>query len=443
MDFIEQSGIDISGAILTLAIAMILHIFILRRLTVTIFDPVSYVAIFAVFSLAIIHTLASFNLEIYAWLSFAIFWLGVLLAAPKLGGQLAAQVFSEGLANAERELTLKLVVGFSAALLVGANALLWINSGVPALSDNPSLAKSELYEGGFGFVRRLNWALGVFALFGTLLLFLRRPGLLWAMVLVILLVILGLGGGKSSLLPAVFVLGLLIAHPHSSISRRRQRLGRKLLVGAVPLAIVAAMATLFTEAGDIDGALQKFIIRLFSFGDVMIYWSVDDIRREILSRYDSFSYLGHLLNPILGIFRLADYKIPLGNELVSYSLGVGQEIASALGPNIPFYITGDIFFGNIIGLLYSFVIGLVFGVIRKVFVQSSSQRPFSFCIAGTILILSSALPIQDDLFVGYIFDLFVPVCVIYALSLTLIRASTFARSTANTRFLPTEFATEQ
>ena len=90
MDLIDQSGLDIAGAMFALIVAGVVHVIIVRRLTTTLFDPVFYVALAGVFSIATTHTLASLGVEIYVWLAFAAFWFGVLMVSPKLGVPCAA-----------------------------------------------------------------------------------------------------------------------------------------------------------------------------------------------------------------------------------------------------------------------------------------------------------------------------------------------------------------
>lgn len=419
MDFLDGTGLDIVGALGVLLAAALVHVAVLRRLTTTLFDPVCYVALAGVFTLGISHVVAPGAPEAMVWLSYALFWLGVLIVAPKLGSVAA----TAAPAAPGPEIVLRLVVAMSVLLVVAMNLWFWLSAGIPAFSDNPTLAKGELYQGSFGFVRRLNWGLGVFALFGSLLLYFRHATAIWLIATVMLLGVAALGGGKGSLLNAVFVVGLTMAHPRSSIDGARARLGRRALITLSPLAVVAALAILLVEAGSPSGALQRLLIRLFYFGDIMLYWSDADIRREFLSLYRPADYPGHLLNPLLGLFRIVEYKSPIGNDIVSYSLGVGEEISAVLGPNTPFYIMGPIFFGPAGGLVYAFLTGCVFGWLRRCFVRASIARPLSFCTWGAILIVAVALPTQDDLFVGMVGDLLIPLGGLGLVAVTLVRAS--------------------
>jgi hypothetical protein len=434
MEFLDQAGLDIMGAIGALVIAAIAHVIIVRRLTTTLFDPVCYVAFAGIFAIGITTILAPLALIVQIWLAFAAFWLGVLLVAPRLGGPRLGGLAGRGGGRApvpptaEQLLLLRMVVGLSAVVIIAANLLLWVRVGVPAFSDNPTLAKGELYEGGFGFVRRLNWGLGIFSLFGSFLIFFHSPrsfwpGALWALFLAGLMLVAALGGGKGSLLPALYVIGLLTAHQGAAIGGARLRSARSLLLALAPLALAAALAILWIEAGSLGGAAQKLVIRLFYFGDVMLYWGDDDLRREITSRYSASGYPAHLFNSLLGMFRIVDYQVPIGNEMVNYTLGVGDELAAALGPNTPFYVMGQLFFGSFGGLIYAFSVGLIFGAIRRVFIAASFRRPLHFCIWGTIVILSVALPTEDALFIGVLSDFLLPLAVLVLLCVALVRAA--------------------
>jgi hypothetical protein len=118
---------------------------------------------------------------------------------------------------------------------------------------------------------------------------------------------------------------------------------------------------------------------------------------------NALDYLPALLNSVTGALRISDYTLPLGSQMVQISLSLDQEVSESLGPNVPFYVKGQIYFG-LAGLLYALLVGMGLGAIRNAFNRASPERPLRLCVLGTLVILSPALAIEDSFFVTVLFD---------------------------------------
>jgi hypothetical protein len=113
-------------------------------------------------------------------------------------------------------LILDIVLIIASSILIIANIFLYLKKGtLPILSENPTEAKVKLYTGGFGIIRRINFALSYFALTIPLLKlfhpFLKigiKKKLYYFIVLFISTLIIISMGSKSSLL---LVLNILFA----------------------------------------------------------------------------------------------------------------------------------------------------------------------------------------------------------------------------------------
>jgi hypothetical protein len=133
-------------------------------------------------------------------------------------------------------------------------------------------------------------------------------------------------------------------------------------------------------------------------------------------------YPAHLLNPLLGMLRLAEYQSPLGNLMVQQSLGVSERLSEALGPNTPFYVKGELFFGPVFALGYSFLVGATAAWLRRSFEACHWSSPVTFCLRGTLFLMIPALAMEDSLFISMVLDMLLVVIPVFFLAAGLILA---------------------
>ena len=427
---ISNDVVDITQGIGLTALLAYIHFLILRNLVVYIFDPLVYIAVFSVFSLSlggIVMPLAQFWIQIAG---FAIFWGALYVTAPA-----ARRLPSRGVAALPAPAALshfQLTIHLSIALVLLANCLLWLQAGVPALSDDPTLAKSELVTGGLGFVRRINWGLAIYALFGSILMLMTTRRIQWLLAVGILSGVSMLGGSKGALLPLLYALALSLSHTSVGIRPETRRRALRWGLLLAPVAAFAALAILLIEAGgSLSLAAQGLVIRLFFFGDITLYWQDDQIRTHFMRQFTAADYPMHLLNPVIALFRLVPFDVPIGNQIVVHSLGFGEDLGGVLGPNTPFYVKGQLFFGMAGMLIYAATVGLVVGLIRRRFSVTSFSSPTEFAAWGTILILSIAAPIEDALFISTVVDFGLAFLLVTAGIAVLKQASLVGRAVSN------------
>jgi hypothetical protein len=118
---------------------------------------------------------------------------------------------------------------------------------------------------------------------------------------------------------------------------------------------------------------------------------------------------------VLGALRLTDYGIPIGNQFVRSTLPVGTDFSESLGPNLPFYVRGELYFGAVFAPLHAFIIGVIFGYLRRRFITYRGHSLLMYSLLSFAVVLSLTLPTEEGLAVGQVFDfviLFLPIYVL-------------------------------
>lgn len=395
--------INIAVATFTFLIALFAQGLLVRRHFSGILDPLAYFIITSSFSVTLAATLIDdISILVRVVIYFIFFWLGFLVTTPPPQNPKLTNIGY----RIRKDSYFSIIVATGVLIVVIANIFAWQRVGIPVFSTDPSLQKSESLTDGLGVVRRINWGLGTFLFMGSVFWALFNRSKIAFLCLAVLALVSTFNGSKSALLPMIFALGLFINRPFlnsqsASITDPVRSLSRyALAVAAIPILIV-----LFIESNGVSEAAIALGTRLLYFGDALLYWSDPDLRQHFKSANPSSSYLTHLFGGVLGAMRLVPYSPPMGNDFVQFSLRVGQEISDALGPNIPFYVKGEVFFGPIFAAAYSAVVGVAVGFFRRLFFQKSLSSLTSYTVFATLAGLSITLPVEDSLMVNRFFDL--------------------------------------
>ena len=391
---------DTNAIVLYLLCALLVQCFWLRRHIFGIFDPLLYYVVSSAFAITL--TALTADTPSVLWrviLYFVFFWAGFSLAFRKAPRPLPARKLYVG--NIDFFVRLILV---GMVVMIVLNAIGWIASGIPLMSSNPSIEKVDNLTGGLGFIRRFNWGVGVFVLIGSLYWVLAARSTASVAVLATVSLMTALGGSKSALLPVLFAAGLYTTRPFRS--NKSPAFSRQLTL-AFPiialLAIAPVFAVLLVENGGLKQAFSALVIRLLYFGDVMLYWGHQDVRNAFAG-LGPLDYPGHLFNGITGLLRITGYDTPLGTSMVNSTLSRLTELDSSIGPNTPFYVKGEVFFGPFLAPLYAFGVGTVFKWFRVKFFRYTGHSLTRYSVLATLVILAGALPIEDSLFVSQLFD---------------------------------------
>lgn len=402
---------------LGLVLAATLQLYFLRRRMNNIADPLLYFVLTSAFSLGLgVHSVDS--VEVYARIVFyfCCLYIGFFSAIgkPKIPAQPLVM-----LTGAHH---LKLVIVIGCTLYFMANLVVWAKSGLIILSGDPSLYKSTAYDGGLGIVRRINWAFGVFVLVAATYWYIwerSKIALAWLGLATLTSIS---GGSKSSLLPIIFALGLYFLNPFSPASSAQKMPNRRSLVYVALLAIIPVAAVLLIEHGSPDLAATALLQRLFFFGDILLYWGQQDLRAHF-ANLGLMDYLRDSFGSLLGMLRVTDYRTPMGNQFVQFSLPFGTDFSDSLGPNLPFYVRGELYLGPWFAPIHAFTVGWVFGRIRRAFTTYRGANLLNYTLAAFAVCLSSALPIEEGLAIGQVMDFLVIYLFVHVLALLIIVAA--------------------
>ncbi|WP_310564650.1 hypothetical protein [Hydrogenophaga sp.] len=394
--------INITTAVLTFIIALFIQAHVTRRHLSGILDPLTYFIVTSSFAVTLAATLVN---DAYIFSRVAIylffFWLGFFITSPSSKNRDTTKTEH----RIRKDASFSIIITTGVLLVITANIFAWQRAGVPLFSIDPSLQKSESLKDGLGIVRRLNWGLGTFLFMGSVFWILFNQSKIAVTYLTSLALVAILNGSKSALLPIVFAIGLFLKNPFlnnklNSIKEHTRSLSRyTLIIAAVPV-----LAVFLIESDDITEAAIALGTRLLYFGDALLYWSDSELRQHFKSIHPPHSYPMHLFGGILGATRLVPYSAPIGNDFVQFSLRVGQELSDSLGPNVPFYVKGEIFFGTVFAAAYSTIIGMAIAFFRRIFSQREYSNLTSYTIAATLAGLSMTLPVEDSLMINRIFD---------------------------------------
>lgn len=408
--------IDPIVAIASLLLILGLQLAVVRRHVGSILDPLLYFVVTTSFAL----TLAVAWVDDAALVSrvigyFASFWLGFHFVMRACRGTVPVAQRDAGELTPDRLFPLLMVIGV--LFLLAMNAAAWAASGIPVLSKDPSLQKVEALTGGLGFVRRYNWGLGVFLFIGSIYWYLFERSRLAIVCFLVVALVTILGGSKSAFLPVVFAMGLYLLRPFRNRSGRTwgeviQRSAKYLLL----LAMVPVVLVFVLESEDLSAASTALVVRLLYFGDAMLFWSKMDLRQHFMALVQPIDYPTHLLGGLLGMLRIVPYEVPLGNQFVQFSLRAGEELSGSLGPNTPFYVKGELFFGVVFAPLYAATVGAVVAAFRCAFLGVDRPTLMRYTLAASLLTLSMTLPTEDSLFMGRLGDFFLFYAPVYVLA---------------------------
>jgi hypothetical protein len=411
-------GID--GGLLLLSTLVFTAIFVLLywRHILSLFDPLNLFIVGEISaSVLMINTVT----DHYWWYEFFFFQLAFFLgfscnALPKASVRVADSKKTPWLTIHPLEFSvLEGAVALLFIVSVVANLYLGATSGFPVFSSDAGVgAKVSEFVGGLGWIKRMNGGMGYFIPCASLVLYVcGRRTRLWLMVAAIETLFVSLSGSKSSIMVLVFMFAYLTHHRGFSTMPAIAGL-KKWTKPVMFVAGIWAVTVLAAEGGTWTDAWSKFLVRIVAYGDVVLFYYRPGIIQDF-SGHTAFEFIGYVLNPILGMLRLAPYQDPLGYRMVTDIVGE-RALATILGPNTCFYVAADIFFGPIGGLFYSAVLGYLFSYVRRLFFCKRGLGLIGFTSLFTVSMLVFALPIDTQYFVSLMSDTFLLVFAAIAIS---------------------------
>lgn len=399
-----EIGYDILGESVIYASGFFLvYYFCYRRYIYSVFDPL----FIYVFGLSFSSVLVVFTLSdrpayfIHFFLCHACLFLGFSLLNYLLKRRRIDPGSNLFPLNFNDYKILRTLVYFLFGFYCLVNLILLYTSGFALLSDDPTIAKVENFAQGFGIILKINWGIGGFIVAGLLFLILSELRTFDLWLLLIVTVLTALEGSKSSLLRILITYALIANHPVFYYKRQVIDKIRMLL----PVGFIALFSVFFIvlvkESTDSEQAFFAFVRRLLYGADSTLYFYAP-VNEQYFSRFRFWEYPSHLFNQIFGFLRLVPYQEALGNVMVQNVLP--NNTGTIVGPNTPYYIEGQIYFGYYGGFAYSFMVGSMYALIRLYFFKSNYYSAFWLVLICCICQQASALTVEVTLFLTQAFD---------------------------------------
>lgn len=401
---------DLWPVLLSTSVIFLVLLLLFRKHIFHVFDPLLYFLVTQAFSIEMaflaikdIHLLSNFLLSQFLFSSGFFLSAGRALTKPEKSNA----IFFNKVKTFDIS-ALKWYVFFATILLIIGNLILIKQKGIALFAADPSAAKVEDFtEGtGLGIVRRMNSGLLYFVALLLIYLLIYKKQLRYGFMVLILIMFTALSGSKSSLIFFVFLSAFFFC-----FKDLKKDSTVKKLKAASYFIIIASFALLGIILGggskSFNDILLSLGVRFLYYGDaIMYYFNHDTI--HYFSNNNFFTFLYDELNYILGFFRLVPYNESINFRVINYYYNMPTNMT--FGPNIPYYIKGNIYFGFIGGLIFSFITGYCVGFIRWLFYMvvrnRSSSVAFSMIIIYLNLIVYS-LPQDSLLFSSKIFDIFI------------------------------------
>lgn len=399
-------SIKILATFLSIGLYLVGLIWLLRCKTSSLFDPLTYCSLALYVSLIMAAVFLNGAQFILIFIYYLIFLFVLAIGLPYRKAY-CRQVFSFQSGGTSDALLI-----ISVIVLLLANSLVWIERGIPVFSEDPNKVKTLFYTGGYGIVRRINWGLGQYVIILAVLNLLAKKNTLSVIVFLLASGIQITTGNKGDLLGILFLVGLLSLYKKSDFNSAVKDMS-VWLVGLACLPVVLV----FAKYADSPTVFLSLVVeRLVGFGDLIFYWRLDYLREYFSNLYSAGEYFGHLFNPVMGMLRISEYNLPIGNLMVAYSLPIGESVYSAYGPNTLFYVKGQLFFGPVGGAIYVSFLSLFFCYVRRLLLGLSNAS--SPVVAGVFFINSLSFSIfgEDSLFLSKVIDLLIILAPLYLLS---------------------------
>lgn len=297
-------------------------------------------------------------------------------------------------------------------LYIAANLIVFSVNGIPLLSPVPTSAKVAYFKDGFGLVRKINWTIGGFLITGLLYLYLLEKKRLYLMGLGLVAVGLVFEGSKSSLLRIIFAFTLLVYHPLLRSQTRLLKSFRRFIPYGIGALAVVFLGILSRENNGLTSALSAFLKRLLYSGDPVLYYYLP-VNQIHFAEYGPADYLTYVTNQITGFLRLTPYWDAFGNVMLRNILPPGTPPDQYVGPNTPFYIEGQIFFGYFGAFILSGILGVLVGGIRRMYFRYRGASAFWFIFLCYLCQIATTLFIDTRMGVGFLFDVFVFILPVY------------------------------
>ena len=424
MHFIEHLDI---GLLYILISAIIVFIF-LKKHIYSIFDPLFFMMILGTCAYSTVFYLYHFNfINDYYFYSFIftqlLFFIGFILNKP---------ITKKDFANCNKVfITHKatpaiFIYMFSSFLFVITQLIVYYVSGIPLLMAS----RLEIFTGGSGyeFLGRIIYVTSIISLSFAIyrILFIRKKIIhhLWDyFIIVFSLLVAVLSGGKAAILSIIFIMFLTTFFSRkitndTYIIKKINKIGIIFFLMAVP----ASLFTIYVQSGleNINEIVISLALRFIHTGDIFFMSLPYDVLNQLNINANGFEAL---FKSILGAFRIvewSDLPINLGLQVFGYH----HDTDLITGPNARHNIFGLFYFGFWGSMLFSFLLGFIFGFVRNTLYKKLKPTE-SNMIIYTLLVMSINYIGQDPSgqALDYLFSTLLIYFPLYTISIILFKLS--------------------
>ncbi|ADB40907.1 O-antigen polymerase [Spirosoma linguale] len=432
-----EINFDILPKLILFALLLVFaYLYIYKKYIYSVIDPLFIFAITIAFASVLVIQIVQNPLDImHFFLCQLALWLGFFIGYKKLVITSDSEFTNHQFTD---ETLLRYVTYLLFCVYIISNLLIAYIKGFALFSEVPTEAKIANFQGGFGFFRKVNWGVGTFVSTSLIFMYLRSKKIINFLLLLIVVFFTALEGSKSAILVIIISAGFILYHPAFHDDRKIIKKFQRFL----PISLIGVMGVFFTvlmkENNSFDESIIAFFRRLLYSGDSVIYYYIP-VNIEYFSHFSPFDYVSRVTNPILGLFRIQEYKEALGNIMVENLRPPNFTGGVTVGPNTPYYIEGRIYFGFWGALPYSALIGYIYAMIRVHYFSIVKSSSFYFVIISSFCHLISALFTDVNLAITQSFDLFlfvIPAYIVVSLAFTrkIVIKPTFLMSRAKSGF---------
>jgi oligosaccharide repeat unit polymerase len=207
-------------------------------------------------------------------------------------------------------------------------------------------------------------------------------------LLIIVIALTALEGSKSALLRILIMLFLWINHP---LFRHRKNMIKWVKLFA-PLGALVSFSVVFIvllkENDSSQDANFAFIRRIIYGADAILTFYLP-VNEQFFAGIHFWDYPSHFFNQVLAFLKIVPNHEAFGNVMVANAFP--NRVGTIVGPNTPYYIEGQIFFGYYGAFVYSLLIGCCYAVIRNYFFNHKFYSAFWLILSCCICQQAGAL----------------------------------------------------
>lgn len=414
--------------ILYIFISAIVVFIFLRKHIYSIFDPLFFGMVMGICAYSTVLYLYHFNLiSNYYFYSFVLtqilFFVGFVLNKPITKNDFLNNdriVVNVGVSPAF------FIYIFSSILFIITQLIVYYVSGIPLLLES----RLEVFSGGsgYGFLNRIIYVTSIISVcFATYRILIVKNKIInhlydYSIIFFSLLVAV-LSGSKAGILLIIFVMFIILLFSKKLIYNSDAiKKFNKISIIFIIISFPIAFFTLYVQSGfeNITEILISLALRFIHSGDIF-FMSLPGNTLEYLNTNDN-GFMA-LFRSILGALRLVEWdELPTNLGLQVFWFHYNTDLIS--GPNARHNIFGLFYFGFFGSLVFSFLVGFIFGFVRNNLYRKLNPSE-SNMILYTLLVMSISYIEQDPSgqALDYLFSVFLIYGPIYIVSVILFQLS--------------------